>query len=230
MKEKKNIPFPAPAKPGQTELLAPAGSMEAFFAALDQGADAVYCGLKEFSARARARNFTLADVERMTSYAHSQNTHLYITLNTLINEAELPKLVDILASLAAIPVDGLIIQDLGVWRLARLHFPQLPLHASTQMTVHNAAGVKMLEQMGFTRAVLARELSLTEIAELRSQTSIELEHFVHGALCFSISGQCLFSSALTGMSGNRGRCAQPCRRRLHNRKQPGYHFSTSDLS
>ncbi|MEK6202412.1 MAG: U32 family peptidase, partial [Desulfobulbaceae bacterium] len=141
-----------------------------------------------------------------------------------------PKLVDILASLAAIPVDGLIIQDLGVWRLARLHFPQLPLHASTQMTVHNAAGVKMLEQMGFTRAVLARELSLAEIADIRSQTSIELEHFVHGALCFSISGQCLFSSALTGMSGNRGRCAQPCRRRLHNRKQPGYHFSTSDLS
>ncbi|MBU1986473.1 MAG: U32 family peptidase, partial [Proteobacteria bacterium] len=222
--------IPAPAKSVKSELLAPAGSIEAFFAALDHGADAVYCGLKEFSARARARNFTLADVERMTSYAHSQKRHLYITLNTLIKEAELPKLVDLLASLAAIPVDGLIIQDLGVWRLARHHFPQLSLHASTQMTVHNAAGVKMLEQMGFTRAVLARELSLAEITEVRSQTSIELEHFVHGALCFSISGQCLFSSALTGMSGNRGRCAQPCRRRLHNRKQPGYHFSTSDLS
>ena len=218
------------AKPGKSELLAPAGSLEAFFAALDHGADAVYCGLKEFSARAKARNFTLADVERMTTYAHSRKKHLYVTLNTLIKEAELPKLVDILASLAAIPVDGLIIQDLGVWRLAHLHFPQLPLHASTQMTVHNAAGVKMLEQMGFTRAVLARELSLAEIAEVRSQTTIELEHFVHGALCFSISGQCLFSSALTGASGNRGRCAQPCRRRLHNRKQPGYHFSTSDLS
>ncbi|MFH2123795.1 MAG: peptidase U32 family protein [Pseudomonadota bacterium] len=228
MKEKKHIP--APAKPGKTELLAPAGSLEAFFAAIDSGADAVYCGLKEFSARARARNFTLADVERMTTYAHSRKKQLYITLNTLIKEAELPKLVDLLASLAAIPVDGLIIQDLGLWRLARLHFPQLPLHASTQMTVHNAAGVRMLEQMGFTRAVLAREMSLAEIAELRSQTSIELEHFVHGALCFSISGQCLFSSALTGMSGNRGRCAQPCRRRLHNRRQPGYHFSTSDLS
>jgi collagenase-like PrtC family protease len=217
-------------KPGKFELLAPAGSLEAFFAALDHGADAVYCGLKEFSARAKARNFTLADVERMTTYAHSQKKHLYVTLNTLIKEAELPKLVDILASLAAIPVDGLIIQDLGVWRLAHTHFPQLPLHASTQMTVHNGAGVKMLEQMGFTRAVLTRELSLAEIAEVRSQTTIELEHFVHGALCFSISGQCLFSSALTGASGNRGRCAQPCRRRLHNRKQPGYHFSTSDLS
>jgi len=217
-------------KPGKSELLAPAGSIDAFFAALESGADAVYCGLKEFSARAKARNFTLDDVERMTTYAHSQKKRLYVTLNTLIKEAELPKLVDVLASLAAIPVDGLIIQDLGVWRLAHLHFPQLPLHASTQMTVHNSAGVKMLEQMGFTRAVLARELSLAEIAEVRSQTTIELEHFVHGALCFSISGQCLFSSALTGASGNRGRCAQPCRRRLHNRKQPGYHFSTSDLS
>ena len=217
-------------KPIKSELLAPAGSLEAFFAALDHGADAVYCGLKEFSARAKARNFTLADVERMTMYAHSRKKRLYVTLNTLIKEAELPQLVDVLASLAAIPVDGLIIQDLGVWRLIHRHFPRLQLHASTQMTVHNAAGVKMLEKMGFARAVLARELSLVEIAEVRSQTSIELEHFVHGALCFSISGQCLFSSALTGASGNRGRCAQPCRRRLHNRKKSGYHFSTSDLS
>ncbi len=213
-----------------TELLAPAGSLEAFFAALDQGADAVYCGLEEFSARAKARNFTLEVVERMTSLAHLQKKKIYIALNTLIKEAELPRLVDILASLTAIGVDGLILQDLGVWRLARHHFPALPLHASTQMTVHNPAGVRMLEQMGFTRAVLARELSLAEIVEIRSQTSIELEHFVHGALCFSISGQCLFSSALTGASGNRGRCAQPCRRRLHNRNQAGYHFSTSDFS
>ncbi len=227
---KEKITIAAPAKTPTLELLAPAGSTEAFFAALDQGADAVYCGLKEFSARARARNFTLPELERLTAYAHQQQKKLYVTLNTLLKEAELPQLVDVLASLAAIKIDGLIIQDLGVWRLAHRHFPGLPLHASTQMTVHNAAGVKMLEQMGFTRAVLARELSLAEIAEIRSQTTIELEHFVHGALCFSISGQCLFSSALTGASGNRGRCAQPCRRRLHNRQQPGYHFSTSDLS
>jgi collagenase-like PrtC family protease len=219
-----------PANPAKTELLAPAGSLEAFFAALDHGADAVYCGLKEFSARAKARNFTLNEVERLTGCAHIQGKRLYITLNTLIKEAELPRLVEILGSLTAIGVDGLIIQDLGVWRLVHTHFPALPLHGSTQMTVHNAAGVKMLERMGFTRAVLARELSLAEIGEIRGQTTIELEHFVHGALCFSISGQCLFSSALTGNSGNRGRCAQPCRRRLHNRKQPGYHFSTSDLS
>jgi collagenase-like PrtC family protease len=221
---------PAPVHGPGTELLAPVGSIDAFFAALDHGADAVYCGLKEFSARARAKNFTLTEIERMTSLAHGRDRRVYITLNTLIKEIELPQVVDLLAALAAIKVDGIIIQDLGLWRLARHHFPELPLHASTQMSVHNGAGVKMLERMGFTRAVLARELSLAEIAEIRRQTSIELEHFVHGALCFSISGQCLFSSALTGLSGNRGRCAQPCRRRLQNRKQPGYHFSTSDLS
>ncbi|MEW6288921.1 MAG: peptidase U32 family protein [Thermodesulfobacteriota bacterium] len=211
------------------ELLAPAGSIEAFFAAMDHGADAVYCGLKEFSARVKAKNFTVPEVERLTIYAHQQHKRLYVTLNTLLKEVELPRLVDILAQLAAIGVDGVIIQDLGVWRLARTYFPQLPLHASTQMTVHNAAGVIQLEKMGFVRAVLARELSLEEIADIRRQTTIELEHFVHGALCFSISGQCFFSSTLAGMSGNRGRCAQPCRRRYHNRQQPGYFFSTSDL-
>ncbi|MHB8811168.1 MAG: U32 family peptidase, partial [Desulfobulbaceae bacterium] len=211
------------------ELLAPAGSLEAFFAALDNGADAVYCGLKEFSARVKAKNFTLAEVERLTASAHRERKKLYVTLNTLIKEAELPKLIDILAGLAGMGVDGIIIQDLGVWRLARTWFPELALHASTQMTVHNGAGVRMLEQMGFVRAVLARELSLAEIAEIRQQTAIELEHFVHGALCFSISGQCFFSSTVSGMSGNRGRCAQPCRRRYQHRGQPGYHFSTSDL-
>ena len=213
----------------KVELLAPVGSLESFFAALENGADAVYCGLKDFSARAKAKNFTLPEVEKMAAYAHRQHRRLYIALNTLIKEKELPQLVGILADLAGIGIDGLIIQDLGVWRLARNHFPQLPLHASTQLAVHNTAGVAMLEQMGFTRAVLARELSLTEIGEIRRQSTIELEHFVHGALCFSVSGQCLFSSAASGMSGNRGRCAQPCRRRYLNREQPGYHFSTSDF-
>lgn len=213
----------------KTELLAPAGSLESFFAALENGADAVYCGLQEFSARAKARNFTLPEVERMAIHAHRQERRLYLALNTLIKEKELPKLAGILADLAGIGIDGLIIQDLGVWRLTKNHFPRLPLHASTQLAVHNAAGVKMLEQMGFVRAVLARELSLAEIAAIRRQSAIELEHFVHGALCFSISGQCLFSSAISSMSGNRGRCAQPCRRRYLNRDQPGYHFSTSDF-
>ena len=219
--------MPPSAKP--LELLAPAGSLEAFFAALDSGADAVYCGLKEFSARIKAKNFTLVEVEQLTASAHQQRKKLYVTLNTLLKEAELPAMIDVLAGLAAIGVDGIIIQDLGVWRLARTWFPELALHASTQMTVHNAAGVRMLEQMGFVRAVLARELSLAEIAAIRKKTAIELEHFVHGALCFAISGQCFFSSTVSGMSGNRGRCAQPCRRRYQHRDQSGYYFSTSDL-
>ncbi|MFZ5775508.1 MAG: peptidase U32 family protein [Thermodesulfobacteriota bacterium] len=212
------------------ELLAPVGGVEAFFAAMDNGADAVYCGLNEFSARAKARNFSLRDLSPLVAYAHRQRRRLYVALNTLIKEEELPRLIDILAALTGMGVDGVILQDLGVWRLARKYFPELPLHASTQMTVHNAAGVKMLERMGFTRAVLARELSLAEIADIRRQTSIELEHFVHGALCFSISGQCLFSSWLAGQSGNRGRCAQPCRRRHQLGSRQGFYFSTSDFS
>lgn len=222
------MPTTPPSPPH--ELLAPAGSIEAFFAAMEAGADAVYCGLKEFSARAKAKNFTLAEMERLTAFAHQERRRLYVTVNTLIKEAELPGLVETLAALASFRVDGLIIQDLGLWRLIRQHFPDLPLHASTQMAIHNAAGVKMLEAMGFCRAVLARELSLEEIAAIRRQTTIELEHFVHGALCYSISGHCLFSSYLTGQSGNRGRCAQPCRRRYRLQDKTGFYFSTSDLS
>ncbi len=214
----------------QPELLAPAGSLEAFFAGMENGADAVYTGLRDFSARAKAKNVSLADLEGMLRYAHGLGRRVYVTLNTLVKEDELPKLVETLAALEALAVDGIILQDMAVSRLARRHFPDLPLHASTQMTVHNAAGVKMLERLGFSRAVLARELSLAEIAAIRRQTSMELEHFIHGALCFSLSGQCYFSSWLGGKSGNRGRCAQPCRRRYRYRGQEGYYFSTNDLS
>ncbi|MBN2428494.1 MAG: U32 family peptidase [Deltaproteobacteria bacterium] len=212
------------------ELLAPAGSLEAFFAAMESGADAVYCGTKEFSARAKAKNFTLAELEKMTAYAHNRGARLFVTINSLIKEAELPQVVALLADLEAMGVDALILQDLAVWRLARNFFPGLKLHASTQMTIHNSAGVQMLEKMGFSRAVLARELCLEEIAQIRRNTSLELEHFVHGALCFSFSGQCYFSSFLGGKSGNRGRCAQPCRRLYRAQKQQGYYFSTNDLS
>lgn len=212
------------------ELLAPAGSLESFFAAIEKGADAVYAGLQEFSARARAKNFTLAQMERMLSYAHGQERKVYITLNTLVKEKELPKLVDTLAALVEMRVDGVILQDLGVARLIRNHFPSIPLHASTQMTIHNSAGLKMLEMMGFQRAVLARELAIDEIAAIAASTSVEIECFVHGALCFSISGQCFFSSLLGGHSGNRGRCAQPCRRLYNHRGNQGHYFSTSDLS
>ncbi|MGB9082763.1 MAG: DUF3656 domain-containing protein [Desulfuromonadaceae bacterium] len=212
------------------ELLAPAGSLESFFAAIEKGADAVYAGLQGFSARARAKNFTLPQMERILAYAHGQNRRIYITLNTLVKENELPQLVDTLAALAGMRVDGVILQDLAVARLIRNHFPSIPLHASTQMTIHNTPGVKMLEELGFQRAVLARELAIDEIAAIAASTPVEIECFVHGALCFSISGQCFFSSLLGGHSGNRGRCAQPCRRLYSHRGKEGHYFSTSDLS
>jgi len=217
-------------KINKPEILAPAGSLESFFAAIEKGADAIYAGLQDFSARARARNFTLAQMERMLAYAHAHDRRIYITLNTLIKEKELPQLVETLAALAAMRADGVIVQDLAVARLVRNHFPSLPLHASTQMTVHNAPGVQMLHELGFQRAVLARELALDEIAAIAAATPVEIEVFVHGALCFSISGQCFFSSYLGGHSGNRGRCAQPCRRLYDHRGKQGHYFSTNDLS
>ncbi len=215
------------AKP---ELLAPAGSLESFFAAMEKGADAVYAGLQDFSARARARNFTLKQMERMLAYAHSLDRRIYVTLNTLVKEKELPQLVETLSALAGMRVDGVILQDLAVARLIRNHFPSIPLHASTQMTIHNTPGLKILEQLGFQRAVVARELAVDEIATIAASTPVEIECFVHGALCFSISGQCFFSSLLGGHSGNRGRCAQPCRRLYNHRGKEGHYFSTSDLS
>ena len=212
------------------ELLAPVGSLESFFAAMEKGADAVYAGLRDFSARARAKNFTLAQMERMMAYAHANSRKIYITLNTLVKEKELPQLVETLAALAGMRADGVILQDLAVARLIRNHFPSIPLHASTQMTIHNTAGVQMLQELGFQRAVLARELAIDEIAVIARATAVEIETFIHGALCFSISGQCFFSSYLGGHSGNRGRCAQPCRRLYSHRGKEGHYFSTSDLS
>jgi U32 family peptidase len=212
------------------ELLAPAGSIESFFAAFENGADAVFCGLTSFSARARAKNFAPEELDQLAGYAHSRGKKIYVALNTLIKDAELPHLADLLAEIERVAVDGLIIQDFGLYSLARNCFPEIPLHASTQMGIHNLAGVRMLEKMGFSRAVLARELSLEEIGFIGRQSSLELEHFVHGALCYSVSGHCLFSSYLDGRSGNRGRCSQPCRRRYHNRQESGFYFSTSDFS
>jgi len=212
------------------ELLAPAGSLEAFFAAMEKGADAVYAGLKEFSARAKAKNFSLSHMERMTTYAHSLGRKVYVTLNTLVKESELPVLVDVLAALEAMRVDGVILQDLAVARLARNFFPGLPLHASTQMTIHNSLGVRQLEELGFERVVLARELHIDEIRTIVAASRAEIECFIHGALCFSFSGQCYFSSFLGGHSGNRGRCAEPCRRQYKYRNKEGYYLSTNDFS
>jgi len=212
------------------ELLAPAGSLEAFFAAMEFGADAVYTGLKEFSARAKAKNVNRDELERMVGYAHARRKKVFLTLNTLVKEKELSHLIDVMAAAEGMGIDAVILQDLGVWRLARRHFPGLELHASTQLTIHNTAGVRLAERLGFARAVLARELSLVEIAAIRQETTLDLEHFIHGAHCFSLSGQCSFSSWLGGMSGNRGRCAQPCRRRYHHKGKDGYYFSPNDLS
>lgn len=197
---------------------------------MEKGADAVYAGLNEFSARAKARNFSLPQMERITSYAHSLGRKVYVTLNTLVKEQELRRLVDILSALSGMRADGVILQDMGVYRLIREYFPELPLHASTQMTIHNANGVRHLENIGFQRVVLARELHIDEIAAIAKASGIEIECFIHGALCFSFSGQCYFSSFLGGHSGNRGRCAQPCRRQYRYRGKEGYYFSPNDFS
>jgi putative protease len=214
----------------KTELLAPSGSLESFFAAMEKGADAVYAGLKDFSARAKAKNFTVYQMEKMTGYAHSQGRKLYVTLNTLVKESELPSLIDTLSSLEAMQVDAVIIQDMAVARLVRRFFPGLKLHASTQMTIHNTLGVLQLAELGFERVVLARELHLDEISRIVAKSPIGIECFIHGALCFSLSGQCYFSSFLGGHSGNRGRCAQPCRRQHKYKGKEGYYFSTNDFS
>lgn len=216
--------------PVTPELLAPVGSVQSFFAAVENGADAVFCGLKRFSARAKARNFSLEEFALLTGYCHGHNKKIYVAINTLIKEDELAELAEILCELLRLGVDGLIIQDSGLYHLVREYFPEISLHASTQMVVHNLAGVRVIEGLGFERVVLARELSLAEIEFVSRNSSIDIEHFIHGALCYSMSGHCLFSSYLDGRSGNRGRCVQPCRRRYHHHGKAGYYFSTRDLT
>lgn len=197
--EKKNI-----------ELLAPAGSWEALEAAVNAGADAVYMGGKAFGARAYASNFDEEQMAKAVYFAHMHHVRLYITVNTLVDDSELEALADYLLFLNNVGVDGLIVQDLGVIRLARKIVPELPLHASTQMTITNSSGVDFAVSAGMERSVLARELSLKEI-EAACNRGTEIETFIHGALCVCYSGQCLMSSLIGGRSGNRGRCAQPCR-------------------
>ena len=192
------------------ELLAPAGSWEALEAAVNAGADAVYMGGKAFGARAYASNFDEEQMAKAVYFAHMHHVRLYITVNTLVDDSELEQLAQYLLFLNNVGVDGLIVQDLGVIRLARKIVPQLPLHASTQMTITNSSGVDFAAAAGMERSVLARELSLKEIAAACKSDS-EIETFIHGALCVCYSGQCLMSSLIGGRSGNRGRCAQPCR-------------------
>ncbi len=206
-----SVPLDIPA--GPVELLAPAGGLDAGFAAFHFGADAIYLGLKKFSARAEAENFTLEEVDEITSYAHSLHPRrrVFVTLNTLIRQDELAELVEAIAALSDIGVDALIVQDVGVYHLVRTHFPHLELHASTQLSVHNRAGAQTLRRMGFRRVVLARELTFEEVRDITATADIETEVFVHGALCYSYSGLCLFSAQTLGRSGNRGKCAYSCR-------------------
>ena len=193
------------------ELLAPVGGQEALKAAIENGADAVYLGGKMFSARSSAHNFSLEELEEALSYAHLRGAKIYVAVNTLIANQEIEELLSYVKSLQEIGVDAIIVQDLGVLNLLRNTFPNLPVHVSTQMTIHNLEGVKFLEGLGVKRVVLSRELSAAEISFIKANCQAELEVFVHGALCVSYSGQCLMSSIIGGRSGNRGRCAQPCR-------------------
>jgi len=212
------------------ELLAPAGNLESFFAALDNGADAVYVGYGNLNARALAANFTLEDIARLNEYAHRQGVKLYVALNAVVREEEIEEIVNTLSTLSQVEPDGLIIQDGAIARLCQLHFPNLNLHGSTLMTVHNSAGVEQLHSMGFQRVVLARELTIEELARIAASTTLELEIFVHGALCYSYSGLCLASSFYGGRSSVRGRCVQPCRRLYRSGRHQGYFFSPNDLS
>ncbi len=193
------------------EILAPAGSMESLVAAVRCGADAVYMGAKDFSARASAQNFDLSEMKEAIDYCHIRGVKAYLTINTLMFDSELPKALNLAAQAYTAGIDAVIVQDIGLATLIRHHLPDLRLHGSTQMSIHTPEGAKALWEMGFKRVVLSRELSLKEIEEIKKACPIELEVFVHGALCMSVSGQCYFSAMLGSRSGNRGMCAQPCR-------------------
>ncbi|MBP1736146.1 MAG: hypothetical protein H6Q60_27 [Oscillospiraceae bacterium] len=213
------------------ELLAPAGSPEAVCAAVSGGADAIYLGYGSFNARRNAKNFTRQELEEAVSYCHLRDCRVYLTLNTLISDRELSAAVNLAAEAASLGVDAVLVQDLGLARALRTHIPGLPLHASTQMTLHNLDGVRQAAELGMTRAVLSRELSGEAIASICAQSPIEIEVFVHGALCTCYSGQCFFSCVLGGRSGNRGLCAQPCRLPYGwESSADGYPLSLRDLS
>lgn len=193
------------------ELLAPAGSLEILKGVIESGADAVYVGGSMFGARAYANNFTEEELLEAIDFAHLRGVKVYLTVNTLIKNSEFSKLYDYLLSYYKRGLDAVIVQDIGVVKAIHEYFPSMEIHTSTQMTVTGADGVRFLSQFGVTRVVMAREVSLAEMKRIHEETGMELEAFVHGALCYSYSGQCLFSSILGGRSGNRGRCAQPCR-------------------
>ncbi len=211
------------------ELLAPAGNLSCALAAYDAGADAVYAGLGRFNARERTENFTTEDMGKLIAYARRHGKKVYLTLNTLIKEVELKEIVEMLAEVVYLRPDAVIVQDLGVLYILRQYFPELTIHASTQMGIHNSAGVAVAAKMGAERVILERQVTVDELKELMDNSSLEVEVFVHGALCCSLSGVCTFSSWLGGWSGNRGKCKQPCRRRYYSENGNGFFFSPQDL-
>ena len=216
------------------EILAPAGNASVALSAYDAGADAVYCGLQKFNARERSENFTHEELAKVIAYAHKNRRKLYVTFNTLLKESELEDAAREMAFLSECRPDAVIVQDLGVARIMREYFPELTLHASTQLGIHNSAGLEMAKRFGFRRVILERQVTLEELRRMipSGQPSIELELFIHGALCCCVSGSCLFSSWLGGWSGNRGKCKQPCRRRYFPAGENGrgeFLFSPDDL-
>lgn len=212
------------------EILAPAGNLQKFFAGLKGGADGLYLGLEKFSARGSAGNFNSTDLQTAFMAAKLYQKKIYIAINTLLLDNEIPQVIDLLTEIAPYQPAGIIIQDLALIKIIKEQFPALPLVASTQMSVHNLSGALFLEELGFDQAVLARELSFEEIAYIKANSNIKLEIFIHGAMCFSYSGQCLFSSMIGGRSGNRGQCAQICRKKfqLDNQKS-GCLLSPQDM-
>ncbi len=213
-----------------SEILAPAGSFESLTAAVRCGANAVYLGGKAFNARRNAANFSDDELRQAVEYCHARNVKVYLTLNTLAGDNELETAYDAIKSACDANVDALILQDTGLAAMVRRVSSSMPMHASTQMSVQSIEGIRILEKLGFSRAVLPRELSEKEIKTISSQTDMELEYFVHGALCMCVSGQCLMSSVLGGRSGNRGLCAQPCRLPFGVNSKGGNNLSLKDLS
>ena len=214
------------------ELLAPAGDLACGISAFENGADAVYAGIGSFNARRRAENFSLEDMSRLIAFAHKTGKKAYITLNTLVKETELAEVFNILKEIAVLGPDAVIVQDIGIVRMIREYFPSLTIHASTQMGIHNSAGVAFARSLGIKRVILERQVTLEELRLIAPKAQdIELEVFVFGALCCCLSGSCLFSSWMGGASGNRGLCKQPCRRSYGAEKGgEGFFFSTCDLS
>ncbi|MGR7951492.1 peptidase U32 family protein [Finegoldia sp. P2-F-LR] len=195
-----------------SEILAPCGNWDMVKASVRAGTDAIYLGTKEFSARAYAENFTVEDVKEVVKYCHLRNVKVYVTLNTLIKQSEIYKAIDYVNRLYNIDIDALIVQDIGLAYLVNKLFPDLDLHASTQMNINNLNGALIAKELGFKRIVLARETDLEELKNIRKNCDIEIEVFIHGSLCVCQSGQCLMSSLNGDRSANRGRCAQPCRK------------------